>query len=67
MAITSSNSYLFGCRFSHSFDQEKHAEKESGFWLSWVKDRSKGLPDGVIDTGDWGNCTEITFPWKLLI
>lgn len=58
---------ILGYRFSHSFDQEKHAVKESGLWLSWVKDRPQGLPDGVIDTGNWGNWGEVTFPWKSLI
>lgn len=58
---------ILGYRFSHSFDQDKHAVKESGLWLSWVKDRPQGLPDGVIDTGNWGNWGEVTFPWKSLI
>jgi RimJ/RimL family protein N-acetyltransferase len=58
---------LLGYRFSHTFDQEKHAIKESGLWISWVKDRPEGLPKGVIDTGDWGNWPDITFPWKSLI
>lgn len=37
-----------GFRYSHSFDQEKEAEQESGFWFSWVKDRPEGLPDGIL-------------------
>lgn len=56
-----------GFKYSHSFDSEKTATQESGFWFSWVKPRPEGLPPGVIDTGDWGNWLEVTFPWKCLI
>ena len=55
-----------GYKFEGTFDEEKHAEKETGLWFSWVKPRPKGLPLGVIDTGDWGNWPETTFPWKCL-
>jgi RimJ/RimL family protein N-acetyltransferase len=37
-----------GFRYSHSFDRDKEAERESGYWFSWVKDRPEGLPDGII-------------------
>jgi len=37
-----------GFRYSHSFDQEKEAEKDSGYWFSWVKDRPEGLADGIL-------------------
>lgn len=37
-----------GFSYSHSFDAEKAAEKESGLWMSWVKKRPDGLPDGII-------------------
>ena len=56
-----------GFTYSHSFETEKEAKKESGFWFSWVKERPEGLPPGLIDTGDWGKWSEITFPWKSLI
>lgn len=56
-----------GYRYSHSFDEKIHAEKESGFWLSWVKDRPEGLPAGFIDTGHFGTWHKHTFPWECLI
>jgi RimJ/RimL family protein N-acetyltransferase len=56
-----------GYTYSHSFETEKTAKKESGFWFSWRKQRPEGLPAGVIDTGDWDKWAEITFPWKSLI
>lgn len=56
-----------GYRWSHHFEDSKHAMKDSGLWYSWVKDRPEGLPDGFIDTGDWGNWPDVTFPWKSLI
>jgi RimJ/RimL family protein N-acetyltransferase len=37
-----------GFTYSHSFDQSKEAEAESGFWFSWVLERPQGLPDGII-------------------
>ncbi len=37
-----------GFRYSHSFDQKKDAEEESGFWFSWVMDKPEGLPDGIL-------------------
>jgi RimJ/RimL family protein N-acetyltransferase len=37
-----------GFRYSHSFDQKKEAERDSGLWFSWVKDRPEGLPDGIL-------------------
>jgi RimJ/RimL family protein N-acetyltransferase len=37
-----------GFKLSHTRDIEKSAEKESGFWFSWKKDRPKGLPDAII-------------------
>ena len=37
-----------GFTFSHSRDLEKLAERESGFWFSWKKERPKGLPDGIF-------------------
>jgi RimJ/RimL family protein N-acetyltransferase len=56
-----------GFTYSHSFDSEISAKKESGFWFSWIKQRPEGLPPGIIDTGDWDKWSEITFPWKSLI
>lgn len=52
-----------GYRFDHTFDQEKHAKNESGFWFSWVKDRPPGLPAGYIDTGNFGLWHKHQFPW----
>jgi len=37
-----------GFNFSHTFDSKKSAERESGFWFSWVKNRPEGLPDGIL-------------------
>jgi RimJ/RimL family protein N-acetyltransferase len=56
-----------GFTYSHSFETEKTAMKESGFWFSWIKERPEGLPLGIIDTGEWEKWSEITFPWKSLI
>lgn len=56
-----------GFRFSHAFDLEISALKETGFWYSWVKARPEFLPPGIIDTWNWDMWTEITFPWKSLI
>lgn len=56
-----------GYRFDHTFEEEIHAEKESGFWYSWVKDRPAGLPPGYIDTGHFGTWHKQQFPWKCLI
>jgi RimJ/RimL family protein N-acetyltransferase len=56
-----------GYTFSNTFETQKTALKESGFWYSWVKPRPEGLPPGIIDTGDWEKWSEITFPWKSLI
>lgn len=56
-----------GYRFSHTFEQKVTASKETGLWISHVKDRPRNLPLGVIDTGSWGNWAKVTFPWKSLI
>jgi RimJ/RimL family protein N-acetyltransferase len=56
-----------GYSFSHSFDMEKTALKESGFWYSWVKQRPEGLPPGIIDTGNWDKWSDIPMPWVSLI
>jgi RimJ/RimL family protein N-acetyltransferase len=56
-----------GFSFSHTFDQEKSAQKESGFWFSWVKSKQRGLAPGLIDTWDWDKWSGISFPWKCLI
>ena len=37
-----------GFTFSHTFDTEKSAELESGFWISWVKPRPSHLPPAII-------------------
>lgn len=55
-----------GYRWSHSFEDEKHAMSETGLWFSWVKARPDGLPPGVIDTGEWDKWSELRFPWKCL-
>ncbi len=37
-----------GFTFSHSRELAKHAEKESGLWMSWYMKRPEGLPDGIL-------------------
>jgi RimJ/RimL family protein N-acetyltransferase len=37
-----------GFTFSHTRDLNKQAQKESGFWMSWMKLRPQGLPDGIF-------------------
>ena len=56
-----------GFAFSHTFEDAKKAEDESGLWYSWRKKRPDGLPPGVLDSGDWGNWQSIRFPWVSLI
>jgi RimJ/RimL family protein N-acetyltransferase len=52
-----------GYNYSHSFESERTAMKESGFWFSWKKQRPQGLSPGLIDTGDWRKWEEISLPW----
>jgi RimJ/RimL family protein N-acetyltransferase len=37
-----------GFTYSHTRDIEKSAERESGLWYSWKKERPAGLPDAII-------------------
>jgi hypothetical protein len=61
-------SYLQGTvSLSPTLLTQKTAMNKSGSWMSWVKPRLAELPPGSIDTGDWGNWTEIRFPWVSLI
>jgi len=41
-----------GFRFSHTFDDEIHAERETGYWFSWVKDRPADLSPGLLQGAD---------------
>ncbi len=56
-----------GYDFSHSFDEEITATKETGFWYSWKKKKPEGIPPGAIDTGTLENWDGVTFPWTSLI
>jgi RimJ/RimL family protein N-acetyltransferase len=56
-----------GYKYSHSFDEEKRAKGESGFWFSHKKPKPEGCHPGYIDTGTISNWDGITFPWKSLI
>jgi RimJ/RimL family protein N-acetyltransferase len=56
-----------GFKFSHVFEEKRTAWKEIGFWVSYKKQRPKGMPPGAIDTGTLENWVGITFPWKCLI
>ena len=56
-----------GYKYSHSFDDIKHGTRDSGLWMSWVKQRPQGLPPGAIDTGTLENWAGYSFPWKCLI
>jgi RimJ/RimL family protein N-acetyltransferase len=56
-----------GYRFSHTFDEEKTAKGESGFWFSHKKLKPPNTPPGYIDTGTLGNWDGYTLPWKSLI
>jgi hypothetical protein len=56
-----------GYAYSHSFDDEITAMKESGFWFSHVKTKPIGTPPGYIDTGTLKNWDGVSFPWKSLI
>jgi RimJ/RimL family protein N-acetyltransferase len=56
-----------GYTYSHTFEDDIHAEGETGFWFSLKKSRPEGLPPGAIDTGTLSNWDGITFPWKSLI
>lgn len=56
-----------GYRWSHAFDSEKHADSETGFWFSWVKDRPQETGVGLLDQGHIDNWAEVELPWKCLI
>jgi RimJ/RimL family protein N-acetyltransferase len=56
-----------GYTFSHTFNDEIHASKETGFWFSFKKQKPDDIPPGAIDTGTLSNWDGITFPWKCLI
>jgi RimJ/RimL family protein N-acetyltransferase len=56
-----------GYRWSHTFDVEKRAVNESGFWYSWVKERPKETGAGFLDLGHVENWAEVRMPWKCLI
>lgn len=56
-----------GFCFSHTFDDEIHAQKESGLWYSWVKDRPITSAQGLLDLGHSENWADVHFPWKCLI
>jgi len=58
---------ILGYQFSHSFDVEIAAQKETGFWYSWKKKKPGGIPPGFIDTGTLENWEGITFPWTSMI
>ena len=48
-----------GYRFSHTFDQEITAEDETGFWMSWVKDRPIDLEPGLLQGAPMEQFNEI--------
>lgn len=50
-----------GFRFSHTFDDSINALDESGFWMSWVKDRPTNLPPGLLQGAPMEQFTEIRF------
>ena len=58
---------LLGYDFSHSFDEEITAKKETGLWYSWKKRKPAGIPPGLIDTGTLENWQGMRFPWVSLI
>jgi len=58
---------LLGYDFSHSFDEEITAKKETGLWYSWKKRKPAGIPPGMIDTGTLENWQGMRFPWVSLI
>jgi RimJ/RimL family protein N-acetyltransferase len=46
-----------GFTFSHSFEQAKEAEQESGLWMSYKKKKDPSYPDGILQGADieyWG-------------
>ena len=58
---------ILGYDFSHSFDEEITAKKETGLWYSWKKKKPAGIPPGLIDTGTLENWEGMRFPWKSLV
>jgi RimJ/RimL family protein N-acetyltransferase len=56
-----------GYKFSHTFDEEKSAKNESGFWFSHKKLKPDGTAPGYIDTGTLANWDGYTLPWTSLI
>jgi len=56
-----------GYRWNKFFEETKTADKETGLWYSWIKDRPNDLPVGTIDTGDWSKWEQMKLPWTCLI
>jgi len=48
-----------GFKFSHTFDDDIHAENESGFWYSWVKERPSDLPPAIFQGADFDQFTQV--------
>ena len=48
-----------GYRFSHTFEEEITAEDETGFWMSWVKDRPIDLEPGLLQGAPMEQFNEI--------
>ena len=58
---------ILGYGFSHSFEGEISAKKETGLWYSWKKRKPVWIPPGLIDTGTLSNWEGVNFPWVSLI
>jgi RimJ/RimL family protein N-acetyltransferase len=48
-----------GYRFSHTFEEDITAEDETGFWMSWVKDRPIDLEPGLLQGAPMEQFNEI--------
>jgi len=56
-----------GFEWVGTFDDDKHAQNETGYWYSWKKSRPEDLPPGFIETGEFGDWEQLRFPWVGLV
>jgi RimJ/RimL family protein N-acetyltransferase len=56
-----------GYKYSHDFDSVVTAKDESGYWLSWVKERNPELPPGLLQGEDIMKWTDPSFSEQMLL
>ena len=56
-----------GYKYSNDFDSVVTAKDESGYWLSWVKERNPELPPGLLQGEDVMKWTDPSFSKQMLL